>query len=173
MIKSNFWAMGLWMMALVSLTFLLLFISSISKYYFDIQIFKISMRNPSEAHLEMGTFVIAFLLFGSIFMSGANQISIDTSKKTVSFRNIITQKLKVYSFNELDGYVDTLQRDGRGASYKTIYLVKNEKYIAKISTFFCSNFDNLKSGLSDLNYLGFKDFGLIESFKVLFGMKIL
>jgi hypothetical protein len=157
-------------MACITALFLVLLISGISQYYFGKTLINISMDTPSEAHLQLTLFGLAVLLFGSILVYDANVIRIDTLGKLITFRNIITQKIKSYSFDTLDGYVDTLQRDGRGNSYKTIYLVKDKKYIAKISNFYCSNYDELKDGLSKLTYLGFQNFNIIDSFRVLFGM---
>ena len=173
MIKSKFWAFGFWLMALLTILFLFLLFSAISQYYFNWEIFKISMGTPFEAHFLLTLFVSAILIFGSIFTYGANAIYIDPANKTIKFKNIITRKTRSYSFDNFDGYVDTLQRDGRGNSYKAIYLVKEKRFIAKISSFFYSNYNELKDGLSDLPYLGFQTFGIIDSFKVLFGIDVL
>jgi hypothetical protein len=131
------------------------------------------MRTAREAYVQIIFFIAAFILFGSVFIYGANAIYIDTLNKTIKFKNIITRKTRLFSFDKLDGFVDTLQRDGRMNNYKAIYLVKDKKFIARISSFFCSNYEELKTGLNDLTYLGFQDFGIIDSFKVLFGQDVL
>jgi hypothetical protein len=173
MIKSKFWTLGFWLMAILTIFFLFLLVSAISQYYFDKTLFKISMTTAREAHVQMTLFVLAFLLFGSVFVYGANAIYIDTLNKSIKFKNIITRKTRIYSFANLDGYVDTIQKDGRMNSYKVSYLVKNKKFVAKISTFFCSNYDELINGLKGLTYLGFQDFGINDNFKVLFGKEVL
>lgn len=131
------------------------------------------MTTPQVAHVQLTLFILAAFFFCSVFIYGANAIYIDTLNRTIKFKNIITRRTRLYSFDNLKGYVTTLQRDGRGNSYKAIYLVKDEKFVARISSFFCSNYDELKRGLDDLTYLGFQNFGIIDSFKVLFGMDVL
>jgi hypothetical protein len=173
MIKSKFWTFGFCLIALMAIFFLFLLVSAISQYYLDTTIFKISMQTPREAYVQMTLFILAFILFSSVFIYGANAIHIDTLNKTIKFKNIITRRTRLYSFSSLDGFVDTVQRDGRMSSYKVSYLVKDKKFIARISRFFCSNYDELRNGLSDLTYLGYQDFGMIDSFKVLFGKDIL
>ena len=127
------------------------------------------MQTSFGAHFQMTAFSLGFLLFGGVFTYGANFISIDTLNKKIEFKNLITRRTTLYSFDNIDGYVDTLQRDGRGNTYKAIYLVKGNKFLARISSFFYSNYNELKDGLHDLTYLGFQNFGIADSFRVLFG----
>lgn len=172
MIKSKFGGFGFYLMALLMLFFLFLLLSAVLQYYFGIELFRISMRNEFEAHIQIALFCIALLIFGSVFTYNANITYIDTANKYLILRNIITQKSTKYYYADLDGYVDTLQRDGWRNSYKTIYLVKNKKYIIKISDFFYSNYDELQKGLNGVTYLGIKNFNVFDSFKVLFRMDI-
>jgi hypothetical protein len=172
MIKSRF-SFGFWLMLLLTALFLFLLVCAISQYYFHKEIFKISMGTSSEAHLQLAFFSIAALLFGSVFTYGANKICIDTTSKSITLKNIITQKVKSYSFDSIDGYVDTMQRDGRGNSHKTIYLAKDRKFVVKISSFFCSNYNELRDGLTDLTYFGYQSFNIIDSFRVLLGLNVL
>ena len=131
------------------------------------------MPTGSIAHLQITLFSLAFLTFALILISNANLISIDITKNSVSFKNIITRKLRSYPFSSLDGYVDTVQRDGKGTKYEITYLVKDKIFIEKISSFSCSNYDELKKGLNNAKYLGFQNFTIIDSIKVMLGMNVL
>jgi len=52
-------------------------------------------------------------------------------------------------------------------------LVKNEKFVQKISSFIYSNIDEIEIGLKDLKYLGRKEDTYIQRYKILFGRKVL
>jgi len=173
MIKSKFWSFGFFIIGGVSVFFFLMWISATSQIYFG-RPFLIKFGSPDNMrsmHFNFALSLIVTLLFSSVFVSNANIINIDVANKTISLKGLFARK-KLYAFDQIDGYIQTEQRDGAGSTYRVIYLVKGDKYIARITNFFCSNFGELREGLSDLKYLGFKHFNIIDSFKVLLGLPI-
>ncbi len=116
--------------------------------------------------------LFGLILFGSVLVSSAKIVIIDTIGGSISFKNMLFRNEIVFAFDELDGYVETIQRDGNSNEYSVIYLVKEAKYVAKVSDFFCSNYNELKQGLGGLKYLGIKKFNIIDSFKVLCGLSV-
>ncbi len=140
-------------MTIVAIFFLYQLIALLTKHYFNIDIFNLGDIKTYEAHFLIILSSTAFLLFGLIVTFAANVIYIDTFNKTISIKNVITQKYKQYSFHELDGYFDSIQRNGY-ASYKIVMINKNGKRVIKISSFYYSNYVDLKEGLDNLPYLG-------------------
>ena len=172
MVKSKFPFFSSWgLMCLVSIFFFVLFLSSFSQVYLGKSIL-IKMNTESNQSFNIYLSVLGCLLFGIVFVSNANIISIDTNARVLSFDNFITKKLKRYSFDNLDGYIDCTQRDGASNEYNVIYLVKEQKYVAKITSFSCSNFNEMKNGLTSLNYLGNRRFTLLDSLKVMLGLSV-
>jgi hypothetical protein len=102
----------------------------------------------------------------------AKAILIDDNNSTICFANIFTRRKEIYSFDEFDGFVD-LYQPVTGGRVRVLYLIKNGKFIKKISGFYYSNLDELIAALSPIKYLGKQDFGLIKSLKILFNMTIL
>ena len=69
-----------------------------------------------------------------------------------------------YIINELQGYIETEYV----SRVNIIYLIKDNKQIERISENYYSNFENLKLGLSSLNYMGKRTFNIYTYLKVLF-----
>jgi hypothetical protein len=104
-------------------------------------------------------FICVFLLLlVTIFYSWKNStfiIKIDMDSKNIWFKNIITQKKTLYSFNDFDGYLDTFAIT-RAGSYKVVYLIRNKRAEKILTGFYYSNIDQLQDALSSIPYLGFK-----------------
>ena len=115
---------------------------------------------------------IGIVLFGSQLWRDANIISIDTFGKTITFQNLFTKKKRLYDFNYFDGFIDMNQRSKSG-TYRVVYLVRENRYIEKISSFYYSNLDDLQAALTPMKYLGFKKFSILKSIKVLFNGQVL
>jgi hypothetical protein len=62
--------------------------------------------------------------------------------------------------------------DGYQANYNVIYLIKGDKRIEKISSYYFSNYKELKAGLEQLRYLGYRDFGFFKNLKILFHQNV-
>ncbi len=82
-------------------------------------------------------------------------IVIDQPNKTISFKNIITRKCRIYIFTDFDGYIDTTAYTRYEDAYKVIYLIKNKKAEKIITGFYYSNVDELQSAITSIKYLGF------------------
>lgn len=171
MIKSNLRGFGFWFIATITVVFFCLFVSAISHYYFDVTLLKISMISKREAYVQIILLGIAFILFASITFQNSLSVTIDTFEKQISLKNLISRKKINFFFHELDGYVETFQKDGHRKPFIILYLIKNRRYIAKISGWAFTNIDELKTGLVDLKYLGQRRFSALDSLKELFAIK--
>lgn len=104
----------------------------------------------------------------------ATIIKIDTNQNTIAFTNFFTKKTKIYSFNDFDGYVQTVVINGKTiVAYKALYLLKNKKVHKKILGSYYSNIEELQEGLKSLAYFGFQRFGIVKSLKILFKQPVL
>lgn len=159
MIKSKNNAYGFWLLVVSSLIFLIGIIATISQAWFHKTILKI---NPKDANQPTGLLTIlfcSFILFICLLLYYVERIVIDATNKTISFKNLFLPITKTYSFSDLDGFFEkNTSHEQLYIFYRTICLVQNERVVKKIDSFFYSNFEELKSGLKALKYLGFKKF---------------
>ncbi len=123
------------------------------------------------------TIVLGFssLLFLSVWLKTvATIITININQKTIAFTNFFTKKTKIYSFNDFDGYVQTVVFNSKTqVEHKAFYLLKGKKVNRKILGSYYSNMKELQEGLKSLNYFGFERFGIVKSMKILFKQPIL
>jgi hypothetical protein len=172
MTKSKSNTFGFWVMLIATLFMSFLLISAFSQTFLDFQIIKMSMQTAKANIFQFVLPTIGVLLFGSQIWRDANTIQVDTFAKTITFKNFFTKRSRQYDFDFFDGYVDMLQSSKSG-TYRVIYLVKDKRYIEKISSFYYANFDDLKTAFMTIQYLGFKKYNVFKSIKVLFGGQIL
>jgi len=135
-------------------------VSAVSLHFFSIQIIKFD----DGIYFHLITFLLLSLIFIPITLFNSTVITINTPEKKITFKNVFAQA-RIYNFNELQGYIETeyVSRVGR-----VIYLIKDNKQIERISENYYSNFENLKLGLSSLNYMGKRTFNIYTYLKVLF-----
>lgn len=151
---------------------LTLFVSAISQTYLGFTIIKMSIPTHKALIFQLTFTSLSTLLFGSQIWRDGNFITIDTFSKTITFANFFTKRKQTYEFNSFDGFIDMYQRS-KGGSYRVVYLVRNKKYIKKISSFIYSNLDELQDSLTPIEYLGRQEYNIIKSIKVLFHREIL
>jgi hypothetical protein len=175
MIKSRHNTFGFWLLAGMMLFLTFLAICAVTKFYFHFTIIRIDVHSQRSFNAQIIVDVIGCLIFGSMLSSRASFIEIhsDGILKTISFKNLFTRRTKVYSFQDFDGYITTKLWHKQWNENKTICLIKNGRVARKIDNFFYSNVDELQDGLKDMQYLGFKDMGFVNSWKVLFNQPIL
>jgi hypothetical protein len=90
-------------------------------------------------------FVIFFWL--TVFRTRAYKVEMDGNTIIVK-RYFGLGKSTTYNFHELDGFI-TLFESAKGAVHESVFILKNKKRIGSISSFYHSNFDQLKSILKD------------------------
>ena len=172
MIKSRTRTFGFWLMLIMTVCMLTLFVSAISQTYLDFTIIKMSMPTHKALIFQLTLTSLAALLFGLQVWRDGNFITIDTFSKTITFSNFFTRHKQTNEFNTFDGFIDMYQKS-KGGSYRVIYLVKDRKYIKKISSFIYSNLDELQDGLSPIEYLGQQEYNILKSIKVLLNKQVL
>lgn len=174
MVKSKSNTFGFWLLAGGIIFFTFLIICGITQYYFNFTIIKIDIRNQRSFNASVVIDLIGCLIFGLILSSRASVIEIDSENvlKTISFKNLFTRQTKIYAFEEFDGYIRTRLWHRQFNENKTICLIKDGKVVRKIDNFFYSNFEELKQGLKDMEYLGYKGMGIVNSWKVFWNQPI-
>lgn len=101
-----------------------------------------------------------FSIFGIIFLIITSLIVVLTTRKIsiemdkITYTNWLTGKAKIYNFKDLDGYV-TMIRPRRiiGAiekEYESLILIKENKRIGEISSYYYSNYNELIGELKNL-----------------------
>jgi hypothetical protein len=117
-------------------------------------------------------FGLFFTLFiGSQLWREAKIIYVNSFDKTITFVNFFTRQTTIYDFENIEGYVDLFE-PARGGSNRVLYIVKDKKFVEKISTRIYSNVKEIQQELKTLKYLGHKRFSYIKSLKILFGQEV-
>ena len=161
MVKSSFKTFGFWYTSIATAVgALFCFLALLDRYTLDQKL----------VLLAGGSFWV--FLFGGLLWKEAKLILIDTDNSTISFTNLFTREKAIYGFDQFDGFVE-LYQPSSGGRVRVLYLVRNAKFIKKVSSFYYSNLDELRTSISPIKYLGEEDFTLIKSLKILFNMKIL
>lgn len=158
-------------MVFLSAFSVLMFISAVSQFYFSKQIIKFEMSSDSEAYFHIISFFLLSIICAPVTIMNCTTIYIDTFSKTISFRNIIINSTRIYRFDELQGYVESSYKV-KGGTERVIYLVKDDKRVERITENYYSNYDELKQGLSSINYMGVRIFYFFEHLKILFRMTV-
>ncbi|MGN6617204.1 MAG: hypothetical protein ACTHJ5_08490 [Ilyomonas sp.] len=172
MIKSQNKTFGFRLMLIMTLFMLALLLSAFSQTFAGFTIIKMSMPTFKAQLFQFAFPMIGVLLFGSQAWRDANFITIDTSAKKIIFSNIFIRRKRRYDFNYFDGFIDTFQRS-RSGTYRVIYLVRDKKFIEKISSFYYSNLDEMQDALTPIKNLGQQRYDILKSIKVLFNRQIL
>jgi len=171
MVKSKFSVSGFWFLTIMTAYSVFNLLSVLLEFFFDVTFLKpLTLTNGQSDNLlfQIISFSVLSVLFVPIIYFNAVAITIDNFNKIILFKNIFTKKERLYSFTELDGFVDTYYKDGFQAKFDIIYLVKNEKRVEKISGYYYSNYFDLKKGVDTLTYIGFREFYLFKNLKILF-----
>jgi hypothetical protein len=87
-------------------------------------------------------FIIIAYFWLTIFRTRAHKVEILDNTIIVK-RYFGVGKPMSYDFNSLDGFI-TLFESAKGGSYESIFILKEGKRIGSISSFYHSNFNNLK-----------------------------
>lgn len=125
---------------------------------------------------ELGVSVYTLIMlsiYGSTLWGTSKVIIINALDKTIISNHLFTKKSIIYNFADFDGYVDMIEKPGRGRPFKSIFLVKNERFILKISEFTYSNLDEVDDELKGLTYLGEQRYSWLTNLKIWFGRKAL
>ena len=94
---------------------------------------------PLKFYLFWFFIAFAFLLYQ--ILTRVNIISI--KKYMLLYSNLFWQKKKVINLNKIDGYEYKVE-SATGGTYELITLKNNNKNLLKISSFYYSNFDEIK-----------------------------
>ncbi|RYJ51585.1 hypothetical protein DR871_010340 [Flavobacterium petrolei] len=90
-------------------------------------------------------FVVFFWL--AVFRTRANKVEIDGNTIIVK-RYFGAGRSVGYDLKTLDGFITTVE-SAKGGVYESIFILKNGKRVGSISSFYHSNFEQLKSILKE------------------------
>ncbi|HWW41414.1 hypothetical protein [Pedobacter sp.] len=161
MVKSQFKSFGFWFMIAVVLFGAILFFSAF-----------LNTRTEQQKQVCLISGPIFSILFGWQLWRDASVILIDKLNKTISFTNLFTRRQSIISFDDLDGFIDVYQAVQAGR-IRVIYLVRDKKFVKKLSSYYYSNLDELQEALTPIKYLGLQNFNIIKSVKILFNLRVL
>lgn len=114
---------------------------------------------PFDKEQDLGFLILGFagaafcfLLFSYKFKI----LKVDEADQMILVKNFLTRKQKIFKFSELDGYQVTVVRygKGRGTPSNAIRLVKNKSTLVQLDEKFCSNIEEIRNSLSQLQFLG-------------------
>ncbi len=111
---------------------------------------------PVGAIIFITLLILLLIVIIRSWTLNAFKIKIDTIKKTIHLKNVITQQVRSYNLEDFDGYLDCYAVTYKGGRYKFLYLVKNKKADKIITGFYYANIDELQEGISSIKYLGFQ-----------------
>lgn len=120
-------------------------------------------------------FGLVFFLLLSVYgklLFDANLITVDTTNKTVAFKNVLTRQTSTYYFSDFDGKL-VWYEPIKGGHVRNFYLIQNKKAIKKISGFIYSNQKELEDALADIKDLGTTNYSYWKSWKVFLGFAII
>jgi len=166
MIKARHNSFGFWLFVGASCFFTFLIICTFSQWYFNFTIIKISLENKREFSLQIFFMVAGLLLFIALLLDNVKNVTIDMKEGTIMTKNLFIPLTSKYYFKDLDGYIDTTLRHGNWTSYKCLCLVKKNKIILKIDSFYYSNIEENQQGLKGSKYLGFRKSNLFNTTKL-------
>lgn len=177
MIKSKFSIFGFWFLSVATMYITLNFISAVLEFFFRITIFKpLTLGYGQSDHLVFQIIVFSLLAiyFIPVVCLNADIVTIDSLSKIISFKNVFTKRERTYSFTEFDGFANTFYRQGYAAKFYVIYLVKGDKRIEKISSYYYLNYKKLNVALDgEIAYLGDREFDFFKNLKILFRQKVM
>lgn len=83
-----------------------------------------------------------------------NLNTVSITNDSILFKNVFLKTQYAYQFTDLDGFI-TQSQLASGDMYDVIYLIKGDREIKKIPSFYYSNYKELKQFLNKrLQYLG-------------------
>ncbi len=124
-----------------------------------------------EGELGLGLFIVfwssVLLLLLIVLVKSINIVEIDHDK--IKYINWFTKKVITYQIDQMDGFVSTDEETRLGNSYKTIFLVVDNRLLGRISEFNYANFDELNKKISELPFLGYQSNSNIKTLKIMLG----
>jgi hypothetical protein len=91
----------------------------------------------------------------------------DIINKQIIVSNYFGYRKRIFSFSDFKGFIDTYMKSPRG-DFKVFYLLKNNEPTFKLSGRVLSNLDEIEEALGQIQYLGFHQFNIKWSLKILF-----
>ena len=154
---------------------LLIFLNVMWFFLFRVAVLKIYRNLSMHEEWETGSIVVVSfiilmeLIFIALFMSECKYMKVKPDK--IIFINPILPFLrKTRYFSEYD-YKQIVEEEARGGPHEALWLIKNRKLKVRISSFYYSNYSELKESIKikdegRLLINPFKQFGCILGMKI-------
>ena len=168
MIKSRFTFVGhfaLWYLSLVSLLTIYMTVG-VALNFTEIELVKNNLTN-TESIIILITFpILTFTAFAQIKILG-KCYEFDNMNQQLTVSNYFGFRKRVFPFSDFNGFIDTFMKSPRG-DFKVFYLLRYNEPSFKLSGRILSNLDEIEKALEQIKYLGFQQFNLKWSLKILF-----
>ena len=116
--------------------------------FFPVLMVWISFIAPQAGNIVPILFMLIFAYFLlTEFRKRACKININ-NENIVLRRYFGLGKSKIYDFKRLDGFITSFQ-SGKGETYEYLFMLEKGKRVACVSSFYHSNFDELKEVLKE------------------------
>lgn len=155
MVKGRYYTLTSMFVLALCLFFILLILQCVLHYLgINIQKNYVDINNSNLSLILFGLVGLAFLYL--LFSTKIKIIIVDEPDQSVTIKNIVTRRGKVYKFSELNGYSDTVHRYGKGdgVPYKGIEIIKDKNILFTVDGEYYSNVAEIRSSLNQLPYLG-------------------
>jgi len=177
MIKSKLGFIGWYSFSIETFFFVIVTILAADttwSYFFSFDIIRKAHTGKNHGFLLLIvlTAFFIFLLRALIILKLYKITSIDINNKTVCFKNIFTRRTRVYLIKNFDGYYDAIKKANFG-SHKEILFIQNNKVINIISSRFNSNYKDLLSSISDMNYNGRLEYNFQDKINMFLNKEII
>ena len=149
-------------------------ISAVLQYRFGYSIFNFNWDDKAQYYSTIGIATLGiFMVFVSLRFN-VPKISIESELNFISFQNVLTRKIEKYNFSDFDGFIDTVIKHGKAhRSYNAIGFVIGKKVVRRIDSYYYSNYDELRTALSNCNYLGEKKLKIGARLRMLLNYDVL
>jgi hypothetical protein len=168
MIKSRFSFVGhfaLWYLSLMSLLMIYMTVG-IAFNFTKFQLIKNNLTK-TESIIVLTIFPIVIFIAFALVKTLGKTYKFDIINKQIIVINYFSFRKKVFSFSDFTGFIDTYMKSPRG-DFKVFYLLKNNEPSFKLSGRILSNLDEIEKALGQIQYLGFHQFNIKWSLKILF-----
>ncbi len=119
--------------------------------------------------LSFSGLVIGYILFLLFVLSQIKIIKLNSDSIT-SIIPVFTFLHKVHSWKENDFYI-TIDEYSRAGTHEAVWIIRNEKVIQRFSSFYYSNYKELKNNLQ-IEYKGKTDIGAYRQVYYLLGGRL-
>jgi len=158
MVKSKLKKQSIGLILVVASILILLSILIILNNYFKLPILESEVSQ--EAVFRIFGMTIGFAIIGCNTLLKMKTIRVDKRAKTIIIKNHLRSHERVYNFTDLDGIFESSY--GGNFNSRSLFLIKNEKKIEKISSLHIENYDEIYAEIARIKKVEFNYYSIPE-----------